>query len=94
MLVPLALRRVPYRPIGASAMLHKNLFVYGIGGMSAPFVGIKLVGLSGRGATAAVTAWPEPSSISGRGCRSGGSTASLPAAAIPMSHSYARGQRS
>jgi hypothetical protein len=93
-LVPLAPRGVPYRPIGASAMLDRNLFTYGLGGMIAPFVGIKLVGLPGRAATAAVTAWPVPSSTSGRGCRGGGSTASSPQAAIPTSHSCARGQRS
>jgi hypothetical protein len=93
-LVPLAPGGVPDRPIGASAMLHTNLFIYGLGGMIAPYVGIKLVGLPGRGATAAVTELPEPSSTSGRGCRGGGSTASSPAAAILMSRSCARGQRS
>jgi hypothetical protein len=92
--VPLAPGGVPYRPIGAAAMLHTNLFISGLGGMIAPFVGIKLLGLPGRSAAAAVTAWPVPSSTSGRGCRGGGSTASSPAAAIPMSRSCARGQRS
>jgi hypothetical protein len=92
--VPLALRGVPYRPIGASAMLHTNPFIYRLGGMSAPFVGLKPIGLPGPGATAAVTAWPVPSSTSGRGCRGGGSTAILPTAAIPMSHFCACGQRS
>jgi hypothetical protein len=92
-LVPLAPRGVPYRPIGASAMLDRNQLTYGLGGMIAPFVGIKLLGLPGRGATAAVTAWQVPSSASGRGCRGGGSTASSPAAGIPMSHSCGRGQR-
>ncbi|MEG1866018.1 MAG: potassium-transporting ATPase subunit KdpB [Bacteroides sp.] len=43
LLIPLALRGVPYKPIGASALLRRNLLVYGAGGMIAPFVGIKLI---------------------------------------------------
>jgi K+-transporting ATPase ATPase B chain len=42
-LVPLALRGVRYRPQGASAMLTRNLLVYGLGGIVAPFIGIKLI---------------------------------------------------
>jgi K+-transporting ATPase ATPase B chain len=42
-LIPLALRGVKYRPIGAAAILRRNLLVYGIGGIVAPFVGIKLI---------------------------------------------------
>jgi potassium-transporting ATPase ATP-binding subunit len=42
-LVPLALRGVQYRPMGASALLRWNLLVYGVGGIIAPFIGIKLV---------------------------------------------------
>ena len=45
MLIPLALRGVEYKPIGASALLRRNLFIYGIGGIVAPFVGIKLIDL-------------------------------------------------
>ena len=45
MLVPLALRGVRYRPIGAAAMLRRNLFIYGFGGLIAPFIGIKLIDL-------------------------------------------------
>ena len=45
MLVPLALRGVRYRAIGASAMLRRNLMIYGFGGLIAPFVGIKLIDL-------------------------------------------------
>ncbi len=45
MLIPLALRGVPYRPVGASALLRRNLFVYGLGGVVAPFVGIKVIDL-------------------------------------------------
>jgi K+-transporting ATPase ATPase B chain len=45
LLVPLALRGVRYRPIGATALLRRNLLVYGLGGVIAPFVGIKLVDL-------------------------------------------------
>lgn len=44
-LVPLALRGVRYRPASASALLRRNLLVYGLGGLVAPFVGIKLVDL-------------------------------------------------
>ena len=42
-LVPLALRGVRYRPLGASALLRWNLLVYGVGGIVAPFIGIKLI---------------------------------------------------
>jgi K+-transporting ATPase ATPase B chain len=45
LLVPLALRGVRYRPIGAAALLRNNLLVYGLGGIVAPFAGIKLVDL-------------------------------------------------
>ncbi len=44
-LVPLALRGVRYRPLGASALLYRNLAIYGVGGLIAPFVGIKLIDL-------------------------------------------------
>jgi potassium-transporting ATPase ATP-binding subunit len=44
-LVPLALRGVKYRAIGATALLRRNLLVYGLGGMALPFVGIKLIDL-------------------------------------------------
>jgi K+-transporting ATPase ATPase B chain len=43
MLVPLALRGIPYRPVGAARLLRNNLLVYGMGGLIAPFVGIKLI---------------------------------------------------
>ena len=42
-LIPLALRGVAYKPIGASALLRRNLLIYGIGGVVAPFIGIKLI---------------------------------------------------
>jgi potassium-transporting ATPase ATP-binding subunit len=42
-LIPLALRGVTYRPIGAAALLRRNLLIYGLGGIIAPFVGIKLL---------------------------------------------------
>ena len=45
MLVPLALRGVRYRPVGAAAMLRRNLWIYGLGGLIAPFIGIKLIDL-------------------------------------------------
>jgi K+-transporting ATPase ATPase B chain len=44
-LIPLALRGVAYRPIGASALLRRNLLVYGVGGIIAPFIGIKAIDL-------------------------------------------------
>ncbi len=45
LLIPLALRGVQYKPIGASALLRRNLFIYGLGGVIVPFVGIKLIDL-------------------------------------------------
>ncbi|UJW86405.1 potassium-transporting ATPase subunit KdpB [Devosia sp. SL43] len=45
-LIPLALRGVKYRPVGAAALLSRNLLVYGLGGLIAPFIGIKLVDLA------------------------------------------------
>jgi K+-transporting ATPase ATPase B chain len=44
-LIPLSLRGVRYRPIGASALLRRNLLIYGLGGIIAPFIGIKLIDL-------------------------------------------------
>jgi len=44
-LVPLALRGVRYRPSSASSLLARNLYLYGLGGIVAPFVGIKLIDL-------------------------------------------------
>ena len=44
-LIPLALRGVKYKPIGASALLRRNLLIYGFGGVVAPFIGIKLIDL-------------------------------------------------
>lgn len=44
-LIPLALRGVAYKPVGASALLTRNLFIYGLGGIIVPFIGIKLIDL-------------------------------------------------
>ncbi len=44
-LIPLALRGIPYRPVGAAAALRRNLLIYGLGGLVAPFVGIKVIDL-------------------------------------------------
>jgi K+-transporting ATPase ATPase B chain len=44
-LIPLALRGVRYRPIGAARLLQRNLLIYGLGGIVAPFIGIKIVDL-------------------------------------------------
>jgi len=45
-LIPLALKGVAYRPIGAAALLRRNLLVYGLGGIAVPFIGIKIVDLA------------------------------------------------
>jgi potassium-transporting ATPase ATP-binding subunit len=45
LLVPLALRGVRYRPVGATALLRRNMLIYGLGGLIVPFVGIKLIDL-------------------------------------------------
>ena len=45
LLIPLALKGVEYKPIGASALLRRNLLIYGLGGVVAPFIGIKLIDL-------------------------------------------------
>ena len=42
-LIPLALRGVRYRPLGAAALLRRNLLIYGVGGIIAPFIGIKII---------------------------------------------------
>jgi K+-transporting ATPase ATPase B chain len=42
-LIPLALRGIKYRPMGAAALLRRNLLIYGVGGIIAPFIGIKLI---------------------------------------------------
>ena len=44
-LIPLALRGVPYRPVGAAQLLRDNLLIYGLGGLVAPFIGIKAIDL-------------------------------------------------
>jgi K+-transporting ATPase ATPase B chain len=45
LLIPLALRGVRYRPIGATALLRRNMLLYGLGGIIVPFIGIKLIDL-------------------------------------------------
>jgi K+-transporting ATPase ATPase B chain len=45
-LIPLALKGIPYRPIGAAALLRRNLLIYGLGGIVVPFVGIKLIDMA------------------------------------------------
>jgi K+-transporting ATPase ATPase B chain len=44
-LIPLALRGVPYRAVGAAQLLRTNLLIYGLGGLIAPFIGIKVIDL-------------------------------------------------
>jgi len=45
-LIPLALKGVKYRPVGAAVLLRRNLVVYGVGGVLLPFPGIKLIDLA------------------------------------------------
>jgi potassium-transporting ATPase ATP-binding subunit len=45
-LIPLALKGIPYRPIGAERLLQNNLLIYGLGGLLVPFIGIKLIDMS------------------------------------------------
>jgi K+-transporting ATPase ATPase B chain len=45
LLIPLALKGVAYKPIGASALLRRNLLIYGLGGVLIPFIGIKIIDL-------------------------------------------------
>lgn len=47
-LIPLALRGVRYRPLGAAALLRRNALIYGVGGIAVPFAGIKLIDLAVR----------------------------------------------
>ena len=68
LLIPIALRGVRYRPIGASALLRRNLWIYGLGGLIAPFIGIKLIdlivhNLLGRDQSRS------PQGVPGDGCR-------------------------
>ncbi|HMO42710.1 MAG TPA: hypothetical protein PKB04_05195, partial [Phenylobacterium sp.] len=46
LLIPLALRGVRYRALGAAKLLSRNLALYGLGGLIAPFIGIKLIDLT------------------------------------------------
>ncbi len=48
LLIPIALKGVTYRPVGADALLRRNLLIYGLGGVIAPFIGIKLIDLADR----------------------------------------------
>jgi K+-transporting ATPase ATPase B chain len=44
-LIPIALRGVAYRPLGAEALLRRNLLIWGLGGVIVPFIGIKVIDL-------------------------------------------------
>jgi potassium-transporting ATPase ATP-binding subunit len=46
LLIPLALRGVKYRPLGAAVVLRRSLLLYGLGGVIAPFAGIKVIDLA------------------------------------------------
>jgi K+-transporting ATPase ATPase B chain len=46
LLIPIALKGVQYRPVGADALLRRNVLIWGLGGVIAPFIGIKLIDLS------------------------------------------------
>ena len=43
LLIPIALKGVTYRPVGADALLRRNVLIWGLGGVVAPFIGIKLI---------------------------------------------------
>jgi K+-transporting ATPase ATPase B chain len=43
LLIPISLKGVAYKAVGASALLRRNLLIYGLGGLIAPFIGIKLI---------------------------------------------------
>ncbi len=45
LLIPIAMKGVKYKPMSAESLLHRHLFIYGLGGIVAPFVGIKLIDL-------------------------------------------------
>jgi len=45
-LIPIALKGVKYRPVGADSLLARNLFIYGLGGVVTPFIGIKLIDMA------------------------------------------------
>ena len=45
-LIPLSLKGVRYRPIGAGALLSRNLLIYGVGGIIVPFIGIKAIDMA------------------------------------------------
>jgi K+-transporting ATPase ATPase B chain len=45
-LIPLALRGVKYRPLGAASLLQRNLLVYGLGGIIVPFAGLKVIDMA------------------------------------------------
>ena len=54
MLIPIALKGVTYRPVGAAALLlRRNLLWYGLGGVIAPFIGIKIIDMAPRPAAGA-----------------------------------------
>jgi K+-transporting ATPase ATPase B chain len=44
-LIPLALKGIKFRPLGAAAILRRNLLIYGLGGVIVPFIGIKFIDL-------------------------------------------------
>ena len=44
-LIPLALRGVKYRPLGANILIRRNILIYGLGGIAVPFIGLKLIDL-------------------------------------------------
>jgi K+-transporting ATPase ATPase B chain len=46
LLIPLALKGVKYRALGAAALLRRNLLIYGLGGIAVPFAGIKLIDMA------------------------------------------------
>ena len=62
-LIPLALRGIAYKPLGAAAILRRNLLIYGLGGVLLPFVGIKAIDVVPRGRGPGVSDVPAPDGL-------------------------------
>ena len=63
LLIPISLKGVSYKPVGACALLRRNLLIYGLGGLIAPFIGIKLIDLVVHGFSEHERPWPAGTGI-------------------------------
>ncbi len=81
-LIPLALRGVRYRPLGAAALLRRSLLIYGVGGVVAPFVGIKLIDLALAGRRAGLRRIAMANALVDRASRDRSSPWSSPGSSI------------